>query len=58
MLIIPEIQREGVKWANIGTAMSSSATPIGFVFCPYNDGTVERWNFLSGCVGAYFGGQE
>ncbi len=58
MLELPAIYREGSHAATIGTAMSSQATPFGFTFCPYRDQSVERWNFLGGCVEAYFGGDE
>ena len=58
MLVVPEIQREAVKAANVGVSMSSSATPLGFTFCKYSDGSLERWNFLCGCISAYFGEQE
>lgn len=55
MLVVPGIYREGVDAAHLGTHMSSIATPLGFTFCPYSADSVERWNFLSGCVQAYCG---
>jgi hypothetical protein len=54
MIIIPPIQKEGVIAAHAGTHMSSSESPLGFTFCHYRNGSVERWNFLVGCIAAYF----
>ncbi len=53
LLEIPLIQREGIAAANLGVCQSSKETPMGFTFCPYAHGSVERWNFLGGCVVAY-----
>ena len=58
MLAVPSIQREGSKAAELGTHMSSRAMPFGFLFCPYPDQSVERWNFLGGVVDTYFGMDE
>ena len=55
MITVPSIYNEGVDAAHLGTHMSGKDTPLGFTFCYYKDGSVERWNFLSGCVAAYMG---
>ena len=55
ILVVPDIIREGVAAAHVGTHMSSIEAPLGFTFCPYHAESVERWNFLSGCVHAYCG---
>ena len=41
------------EWAAIDARMIDM--PLGFTFCPYRDGSVERWNFIGGCVEAYMG---
>lgn len=55
MIIIPKIENEGQHAALLGTNMSGPAAPLGFVFCPYKDGSAERWNFLNGACTAYYG---
>ena len=55
MLTVPRYYDEGVQAAHMGTCMSSVPTPLGFTFCPYRDGSVERWNFVGGCIMAYMG---
>ena len=55
MLVLPTIFQEGVMAAHMGTHMSSREFPLGFTFCPYRDESLERWNFLGGCVEAYMG---
>jgi hypothetical protein len=50
---VPKIYKEGIWAANLGTHMHSTETPLGFTFCPYRDGSIERWNFIGGCVAAY-----
>lgn len=55
MIQIPSVQREGVAAAILGTHMSALCSPQGFTFCPYGPSKpAERWNFLHGCVTAYF----
>ena len=54
MIAVPKYFDEGVKAAHTGGDMSSLATPMGFTFCPYADGSAQRHNFLEGCVAAYF----
>ena len=58
MLQLPSIFREGAHAATVGVHQSSREMPFGFTFCPYRDQSVERWNFLGGCVETYFGGDE
>lgn len=55
MLSVPSIYKEGIAAAHLGTHMSNRETPLGFTFCHYRDGSVERWNFIGGCVAAYMG---
>ena len=53
MLVVPSIVREGAAAALLGSHMSAQEAPMGFTFCPYRDESVERWNFLCGCIAAY-----
>lgn len=55
MIHVPEFFREGVVAAHVGTRMSDISHPMGFTFCPYPDQSVQRWNFIDGCVHAYMG---
>ena len=55
MLHVPKYINEGQRAAVLGSAMSTVETPLGFCFSPYLDGSVERWNFIGGCVAAYIG---
>ena len=52
-ILVPEIHNEGQFAATHGLAMTAIESPLGFTFCPYQHGSVERWNFLSGCVQVY-----
>jgi len=55
MIQLPEYQRAGTHAAVLGTHMSAMSHPLGFTFCPYGASRpAERWNFLDGCVKAYF----
>ena len=58
LLVVPEIQREGMDAARIGTHMSDFTTPLGFCFCPYPDESVERANWVGGAVHFYMGPSE
>jgi len=58
MLVVPAYYEEGVRMAHLGVHQSAIATPLGFTFCPHRDGSVERWNFIGGCVAAYMGQDE
>lgn len=53
-IILPSIQIEGNIAMQLGRALSSAANPDGFTFCPYPIGSVERANFLEGCIYAAF----
>lgn len=58
IIIVPEFERQGQDAAVAGVGMSAPSWPLGFTFCPHQSGSVERYNFLRGCVRAYFGGDE
>lgn len=51
---IPSIQREGFNAMISGLAMRDISSPDGFAFCPYNFGTIERSNWLAGCIASVF----
>jgi hypothetical protein len=55
ILDVPSIVKEGVDAARLGMNMTDQAHPYGYTFCPYRDGSVERYNFLLGCESVYFG---
>jgi hypothetical protein len=58
MISVPKYFNDGVQAAHVGVAMSTIATPMGFTFCPHRNESVERWNFMGGCVLAYMGTEE
>lgn len=58
MIAVPSIHREGVEAASVGSNMSSIAQPMGFLFCPYANGSVEHFNYISGAVQVYFDGDD
>lgn len=50
MIALPSIQREGMNAMLMGRSMRSPTHPEGFTFCTYPVGSLERMNFLEGCV--------
>lgn len=58
LLAIPKYEKEGRAAALAGSRMSSMETPMGFTFCPYADGSLERYNFLVGATEVYFEGDK
>lgn len=58
MINVPKYYEEGIRAATNGVAMTAIEAPMGFTFCPYRDNSVERWNFIGGCVRAYMGAEE
>lgn len=51
---VPAIRREGKDAMLNGRRMRAPGMEERFTVCPYKDGSIERDNFLRGCIEATF----
>lgn len=50
LIEVPTLKAEGRIEMLVGKRMRTEEAPEGFAFCPYNFGTVERSNWIAGCL--------